>query len=85
MTKTIEQVKDWVSPANMSEIENVLDHGKLYIQVTATKFYKARRNGATKIWKKSPGHFEIPVKFGFKDCARISETYVGTKFIRIEP
>lgn len=29
---------------------------------------KCRRNGATKTWKKWPGLFRIPVKYGLKSC-----------------
>lgn len=27
-----------------------------------------RRNGKTKTWKTRPGHFQIPVKRGLRDC-----------------
>lgn len=29
---------------------------------------RARRNGATKTWKREPGRFRIPVKHGLKYC-----------------
>ncbi len=29
---------------------------------------RCRRNGATKTWKREPGKFRIPVKYGLKNC-----------------
>jgi len=29
---------------------------------------RARRNGRTKTWKRSPFEFRIPVKYGLKQC-----------------
>lgn len=29
---------------------------------------RARRNGQTKTWKREPGRFRIPVKYGLKQC-----------------
>jgi hypothetical protein len=29
---------------------------------------QVRRNGRTKIWKRQPDKFSIPVKYGFRDC-----------------
>ena len=33
---------------------------------------KVRRNGKTKIWKRTPSYYEIPVKHGLKKCFRIT-------------
>lgn len=33
-----------------------------------------RRNGATKRWKRFPGRFEIPVKFGLYSTDRLRDT-----------
>lgn len=35
---------------------------------------RVRRNGKTKLWKKQPERFSIPVKYGLKDCFRIDNT-----------
>lgn len=34
---------------------------------------RARRNGATKTWKTRTGQFELPVKYGLKQCFKITE------------
>lgn len=33
---------------------------------------RARRNGKTKTWKTRPDEFQIPVKYGLKDCFYIT-------------
>lgn len=34
---------------------------------------RARRNGKTKIWKRSPERFQVPVKYGLRECFYITE------------
>jgi hypothetical protein len=34
-------------------------------------WYDVRRNGATKRWKRSSHHVEIPVKCGLRECFRL--------------
>lgn len=33
----------------------------------------ARRNGATKTWKRDPDRFSLPVKYGLYECFRVDE------------
>ncbi len=55
------------------------------VAMTANRFYhrtqkyarsdeplQARRNGRTRVWKRRPGYFEIPVKYGLKQCFYIT-------------
>ena len=35
---------------------------------------QARRNGRTKTWKTRPGEFQIPVKYGLRECFYINHT-----------
>lgn len=35
---------------------------------------RARRNGKTKTWKTRPGDFQIPVKYGLRECFYITPT-----------
>lgn len=32
-----------------------------------------RRNGQTKTWKREPERFSVPIKFGLKSCAYLTE------------
>ena len=36
-----------------------------------------RRNGANKLWKRSPERFRIPIKFGLYDYAYITEDNIN--------
>jgi hypothetical protein len=52
---------------NLTQLETLLDTGRLQVWC-GTAWYDARRNGKTKLWKRSPHRFAIPMKVGFK-CA----------------
>lgn len=38
---------------------------------------RCRANGKCKTWKTRPGEFQLPVKYGLKDCFYISERNAG--------
>ncbi len=56
---------------NAQEIGAQLDRGMICAAMHGGKWYRARRNGATKTWKTRPGEFRIPIKAGFKACGYI--------------
>ena len=58
----------------LKEIESALDSGQLYIRKAYGNLWKVRRNGETKLWKRQPGIFRIPIKFGFKSYGEINDT-----------
>lgn len=53
------------------ELEAALDKGKLEYNSYGDKWYKVRRNGATKLWKTRPDEFNIPCKIGFNSFLSI--------------
>jgi hypothetical protein len=55
------------------QLENALDKGVLEACVNRTqdRWWKVRRNGATRTWKRSPERFYIPVKAGLKTYGAI--------------
>ena len=55
----------------LAEIEDALDMGSLWIQVAGARYWKVRRNGATRTWKKPIAGWRVPVKFGFRYCTQI--------------
>lgn len=57
-------------------IEEALKAGNLWARMANNRTWVLRRNGATKMWKRDPSRFEIPVKAGLRACARINETSV---------
>jgi hypothetical protein len=71
------------NPVNQFDIEEALDKGYLFVAMASGSWWKLRRNGATRKWKRTPDRFEIPCKMGFRghvtldhatpnDCLRIA-------------
>ncbi len=56
----------------------LLDRGLICAAMRGGKWYRARRNGATKIWKTRQGHFRIPVKAGFRACGAITHNNLSS-------
>jgi len=54
-------------------IEQALTEGLLWGAMPNGRYWKLRRNGATRVWKTRPNDFSIPVKAGLRSCARITE------------
>ena len=54
------------------EIENALDNGNLWAVMATGRYWKVRRNGVTKTWKREPLRFNIPVAAGLKSCGYVS-------------
>ena len=54
-------------------VEELLDHGQLYIAMRNGRWWRLRRNGQTKRWKRSPIRISLPVKAGLRLCTRINE------------
>ena len=62
--------------------EAALDRGHLQTALRGreTKWYTCRRNGKTRLWKRDSSRFEIPIKYRYRDTARIKsdDFYNGT-------
>jgi hypothetical protein len=67
-------------PVTLQDIESALDGGRLWVAMANGNWWKARRNGATKLWKTRPADFQIPIKAGLRATGRISETDAATSF-----
>ena len=61
-----------------TEIEKALDTGLLWAAMANGRYWRLRRNGATKTWKRDAARFEIPVKAGLRACARLTPDSVIT-------
>lgn len=57
------------------EIPCILTNGRLG---------RVRLNGAIKTWKREPDRFEIPIKYGMYECARLSLPEAMDRFVVIE-
>lgn len=58
-------------PHTQAQIEEALAAGRLEVYITGGRWWRARRNGATKTWVTRPGEFRVPIKAGFKLCGCI--------------
>jgi hypothetical protein len=54
-------------------VNELLDSGMLYAQMSSGNWWRARRNGKTQTWKRDASRIRIPVKMGLKSCASIYE------------
>lgn len=54
-------------------VETALDGGCLWAKMTSGRYWRARRNGKTQLWKRSPDRFRIPFKIGLKECGQLTE------------
>ena len=57
----------------LEEIETALANGHLWARMGGGRFWRLRRNGATKRWKREPSRFRIPVKAGLRSCGEVNE------------
>jgi hypothetical protein len=63
----------WRNPTTLAECETALDNGTLYVPVGGGRYWLARRNGATRLWKLNAARFRVPIKYGFKKCGAIDD------------
>ena len=55
-------------------IDQLLDQGQIEIAMASGKWWRIRRNGATRRWKRDASRIHVPIKYGFKFCGAITET-----------
>lgn len=56
---------------SLEQIEENLDSGALCAPTTIGTTWAVKRNGRTRLWKREPLKFEIPVRVGFRSFATI--------------
>lgn len=56
-----------------SEINQLIDSGKIQVLMSGGKWWNIRRNGKTKTWKRNPNRFLIPYKAGIHIYGHITE------------
>jgi hypothetical protein len=60
--------------------EAALDQGQLWTRV-GSRWYVCRRNGQTKVWKRDESRFEVPIKYRFRDAARVESRHFYSGFV----
>ncbi len=65
----------------LNDISKALDGGTLYIAMSTGRWWRLRRNGRTKLWVRRPDEWAIPVKYGMKGHATITQAWkLGEEF-----
>lgn len=59
------------SPASA---DRLVADGQLFVRMSNGNYWRCRRNGATKRWKRDPMRYRIPLKAGLKVYTEISNT-----------
>lgn len=56
-------------------VEQLLDAGKIEVAMAHGKWWRIRRNGATKRWKKDASRIRIPYKAGLRNYGTIEDVH----------
>ena len=59
-------------------IEDALDQGHLWMAVAGSRWWRCRRNGQTRTWKRDATRFDIPIKAGWKVYGNITQASIVT-------
>ena len=57
----------------VSNIDALLDAGEIEVAMANGNWWKVRRNGATKRWKRDASRIRTPLKMGFRGTACVTE------------
>jgi hypothetical protein len=69
--------------ADRKDFEQSLDAGNVYVAAGGGRYWLARRNGATKFWKTRPLDWSVPIKYGLKECARVTHENFNSDLVRV--
>lgn len=57
----------------LTQLETALDEGRLQVLMASGNWWRVRRNGATKLWKRDAARFRIPYKAGLYVYGALTE------------
>lgn len=61
------------TPITRANIDALLDAGAIEAAMTSGRWWRIRRNGATRRWKRDADRIRVPIKCGFRTCGAIVE------------
>ncbi|MCX6783338.1 MAG: hypothetical protein NTZ20_05140 [Candidatus Levybacteria bacterium] len=61
------------TPITRENIDSLLNSGKIEIAMGGGKWWRIRRNGATKHWKRDATRIYVPFKMGLKEWGNLTE------------
>jgi len=56
-------------------VDKLLDDGKIFVALNNGRWWRIRRNGATKLWKRDASRIRIPFKYGLYGYGAIDGGY----------
>lgn len=59
-------------------IDRLLDNGCIEVKMINGNWWKIRRNGKTRLWKRDPNRIRIPIKYGLRGTTTIYEADFNT-------
>lgn len=62
-----------VLPRSRGHFEAALEEGRAWTQMTNGSWWRLRRNGQTRLWKRNQARFLIPVKAGMRACGHCTD------------
>jgi len=62
------------TPITRENIDNLLDSGRIEIAMRNGNWWKIRRNGATKHWKREATRIYVPFKHGIYGYGNVAES-----------
>ena len=65
------------------ELETALDQGRVQVLMSNGNWWRLRRNGQTKTWKRDTVKFRIPVKAGLRAYAYVDNHNLNSGNFRI--
>jgi hypothetical protein len=72
-----EKVRNKMSSSHQ-QVAYEIDAGSIWLRTNTGRYWRVRRNGATKLWKRNIFRYLIPVKAGLNVYAKITnETEIG--------
>lgn len=80
---TEQQLEIMPRPYDRVQIEAALDSGRLELLMGNGAWWKVRRNGKTRTWKRDRRAFRIPIKYGFYGTGYIDEKNMGAHCLRV--
>jgi hypothetical protein len=54
-----------LTPITRDNIDTLLDTCSIEVAMTSGRWWRIRRNGATRRWRRTPDRIRIPIKYGY--------------------
>jgi hypothetical protein len=90
-TKTVEAAKyngregrGVFRPMTLSEVLSLRPGDTIWFRTMFGDARRAKVNGKIKTWKRTPGKFVLPLKYGMYECCHISQDLISRLLTEVE-